>query len=175
MTAPPRKKDGAAHARATGATAGTVPGDVQAVALSDVIARLRRAMRRAARAADPGGVLSVAQLELLSCLAEAPGARPGQVARLLHLAPTSVTTLVNGLESRKLIRRSAADDDRRGVSLSLTVAGAAAVRRWQAVNNEILSAAVERLHPAWRHALGAAVPALSELVATIDELAGPRP
>ena len=42
------------------------------LALADVVARLRRAMRRAARNADPGTTLSVAQLELLSALAEHP-------------------------------------------------------------------------------------------------------
>ncbi len=145
----------------------------EALALSDVIARLRRAMRRAARAGDPGADLSVAQLELLSCLAEAPGARPGQVARMLHLAPTSVTTLVNGLDGRGFIDRVAADDDRRSVSLTLTGAGEEAVGRWQRLNRSILSAAVDRLHPAWRHALSAAVPALAELVAAIDELSPP--
>jgi len=54
-------------------------------------------MRRAVRAADPETSLSVAQLELLSCLAENPGARPGQVARLLRIAPSSEATLAGGL------------------------------------------------------------------------------
>jgi DNA-binding MarR family transcriptional regulator len=144
------------------------------LALSEVIARLRRAMRRAARAADPEGDLSVAQLELLSCLAENPGARPGQVARLLQLAPTSVTTLVNALDGRGLIRRVASEQDRRAVALTLTPAGEEAVDAWQGLNRAILSGAVERLHPAWRHALGAAVPVLAELVGAIDEEAEAR-
>jgi hypothetical protein len=37
--------------------------------LADIVSRLRRAMRRAARAADPALGLSVAQLELLRCMA----------------------------------------------------------------------------------------------------------
>jgi hypothetical protein len=75
-------------------------GDPYGLAVADVVSRLRRAMRRAARAQGSGGLpggLSVAQLEFLSCLAENPGARPGQLARLLRLAPSSVATLVNGL------------------------------------------------------------------------------
>jgi DNA-binding MarR family transcriptional regulator len=56
-------------------------------------------MRRAARAADPALGLSVAQLELLSCIAEHPGIRPSQLARLLRLAPSSVATLLNWLQS----------------------------------------------------------------------------
>ena len=57
--------------------------------LADIVSRLRRAMRRAARAADPALGLSVAQLELLSCMAEHPGVRPSQLARMLRLAPSS--------------------------------------------------------------------------------------
>ena len=66
--------------------------------LADIVSRLRRAMRRAARAADPALGLSVAQLELLSCMAEHPGIRPSQLARMLRLAPSSVATLLSGLQ-----------------------------------------------------------------------------
>jgi DNA-binding MarR family transcriptional regulator len=65
-----------------------------AVAVADMVARLRRAMRIAARVRQPGTSLSVAQLELLSIVEEHPGARPGDLAGLLHLAPNSVSTLV---------------------------------------------------------------------------------
>jgi DNA-binding MarR family transcriptional regulator len=53
-------------------------------------------MRRAARATDPALGLSVAQLELLSCMAEHPAIRPSQLARMLRLAPSSVATLPCG-------------------------------------------------------------------------------
>lgn len=95
-------------------------GDSRGAELADVISRLRRAMRRAARAADPVGNLSVAQLELLSCLAENPGARPGQLARMLRIAPSSEATLASGLRRAGLITRSGGERDRRTASLSLT-------------------------------------------------------
>lgn len=145
------------------------------VALADVIARLRRAMRRAARVSDPGNPLSVAQLELLSCLAENPGARPSQVARLLRLAPNSVTTLVNGLRARDLITRADGNGDRRTVSLTLTPTGDQAVRQWHTNNAVILRKALNDLHPAWQHLLTAALPALRELITAIDALAEPSP
>ena len=66
-------------------------GDARADGLAEGIARLRRALRRGARVASPGNSLAVAQLELLSALAEHPGARPGQLARLLHMRPNTVT------------------------------------------------------------------------------------
>lgn len=142
--------------------------------LADIVSRLRRAMRRAARTADPGNPLSVAQLELLSCLAENPGAQPGQLARALRLAPNSVTTLVNGLRSRELVTRVSGVGDRRTASLALTEAGEAAVRRWHTTNADILRAALAGLHPGWQHVLTAALPALHELVDAIDDLADPR-
>lgn len=139
-------------------------------ALADVVARLRRAMRRAARAAEATSTLSVAQLELLSCLADHPGARPSQLARQLRLAPNSVTTLVNGLSKQEMITRSDGGEDRRTVSLTLTAAGTEAVRTWHTANAEILSAALDDLHPAWRHLLTASLPALRELVRAIDTI-----
>ncbi|WIX98024.1 MarR family transcriptional regulator [Amycolatopsis mongoliensis] len=146
------------------------------VALAEVVARLRRAMRRAARNADPHTTLSVAQLELLSCLAENPGARPGRLAQLLKLAPNSVTTMVNGLQAKELVTRAnSGSGDRRAVVLELTEAGRAAVHRWQATNAGIVEAAVANLHPAWQHLLTAALPALRELVGSIDDLAESKP
>jgi DNA-binding MarR family transcriptional regulator len=143
--------------------------------IADVVSRLRRAMRRAARAADaegklPGG-LSVAQLELLSCLADNPGARPGQIARLLRLAPSSVATLVAGLTRAGLVSRTGGQPDRRTASLKLTGEGIAVVGRWQAVNERILQAAITSLGPASRDALGAARPGLRELTGAVDALA----
>lgn len=138
------------------------------LALADIVARLRRAMRRAARLRDPANALSVAQLELLSCVGENPGVRPSRVARLLQLAPNSVTTLVNGLESRGLVARAGAEPDRRAVALTLTGAGERAVRQWQTTNRAILEDALQRLDPAGQQQLALAMPALIALVAAID-------
>lgn len=139
--------------------------------LADTIARLRRALRRAARAADPGNELAVAQLELLTSVAEHPGIRPGQVAKLLNLRPNSVTTLVNGLSRLDMISRGSADSDRRGVTLVLTERGRRAVTAWQATNSGILRQALPALNPQQRQVLGRALPALEALVSAIDSLA----
>ncbi|HEX3307062.1 MAG TPA: MarR family winged helix-turn-helix transcriptional regulator, partial [Streptosporangiaceae bacterium] len=116
--------------------------------LADMVSRLRRAMRRAARAADPALGLSVAQLELLSCITEHPGIRPGQLARMLRLAPSSVATLLGGLQSAGYVTRTPGADgagDRRTVSLDLSASGAAAVIRWHRVNEEIIRSALAGL------------------------------
>lgn len=144
------------------------------LALADVVARLRRAMRRAARLSDPANTLSVAQLELLSSLAENPGSRPGQLARLLQLRPNSVTTLVNGLEARQLLARSLSDTDRRAVSLVLTPAGERAVRQWQVTNAAILGRALGQLPPPTRSLVSSALPGLSDLVEAIEAMESTR-
>src|SRR5580700_7041575 len=97
--------------------------------LADIVSRLRRAMRRAARAADPALGLSVAQLELLSCITEHPGIRPSQLARMLRLAPSSVATLLGGLQAAGYVMRTPGGSagDRRTVSLDLSEVGTAAV------------------------------------------------
>ena len=145
--------------------------------LADIVSRLRRAMRRAARAADPALELSVAQLELLSCITEHPGIRPSQLARMLRLAPSSVATLLGGLQSAGYVLRtpgganagaSAGAGDRRTVSLDLSEAGATAVTRWHRVNEDIIQAALAALPHGDRAALRHAAPALRDLTASID-------
>ncbi len=145
-------------------------GDARGAELADVISRLRRAMRRAARAADPGVSLTVAQLELLSCLAENPGARPGQLAKLLRIAPSSEATLAGGLRRAGLVRRAGGNEDRRTASLWLTPVGEAAVSRWQQVNERLLRSALTALAPSSRRVVESALPALRDLAGLIDAL-----
>ena len=139
--------------------------------LAGIVSRLRRAMRRAARAADPALGLSVAQLELLSCITEHPGIRPSQLARLLRLAPSSVATQLGGLQSAGYVTRTPgadSDGDRRTVSLNLSEAGAQAVSRWHQVNEDVIRAALAALPHRDRAALRDAAPALRDLTASID-------
>jgi DNA-binding MarR family transcriptional regulator len=160
---------------AVAAPSATRGPDPLGLEIADVVSRLRRAMRRAARAAGsegklPGG-LSVAQLELLSCLADNPGARPSQLARLLRLAPSSVATLVQALSRAGLVSRTGGQRDRRTASLLLTAEGTATVARWQELNERVLQAAIASLGPASRDALDAALPGLRELTGAVDALA----
>jgi DNA-binding MarR family transcriptional regulator len=152
-----------------------VPSDSPGLALADAVSRLRRAMRRAGRAYGPGGALpgglSVAQLELLSCLADNPSARPSQVARLLRLAPSSVATLVNSLARTGLVVRSGGTTDRRTALLDLTAEGHSVVAEWQAVNARVLAAALVALPAATRRSLNSSLPALRELTGAVDALA----
>jgi DNA-binding MarR family transcriptional regulator len=143
--------------------------------LAEGIARLRRALRRGARVADPDNSLAVAQLELLSALVESPGSRPGQLAHLLHMRPNTVTTIVNALAARGMLSRVSSDNDRRAIELTATFAGQEAVRKWQATNAGVLHVALSTLPAQQRRALSAAVPALDALARAVDQLADQPP
>ncbi|MFK4042501.1 MarR family winged helix-turn-helix transcriptional regulator [Nonomuraea wenchangensis] len=143
--------------------------------LADTVARLRRAMRRAARAADPDCRLTVAQLEVLSCLAAASGARPSQLARHLRLSPNSVTTLVNALYARGLVSRSRTADDARAFALSLTADGQSALARWRRTNAILVHTALTGLEEHHQRVLAEAIPALDVLTQAIDTLAEAPP
>ena len=139
--------------------------------LAEGIARLRRALRRGARVADPGNTLAVAQLELLGAVVERPKSRPGQLARQLNMRPNTVTTIVNALTARGMLDRVTAADDKRAVELTATEAGHEAVLAWQATNAAVLHLALSSLPARQRRALAAAVPALDALATAIDRLA----
>jgi DNA-binding MarR family transcriptional regulator len=139
--------------------------------IAEGIARLRRALRRGARVADPGNKLAVAQLEVLAALTESPGARPGQLARQLHMRPNTVTTIVNALSAQGMLRRVSSSGDRRAIELTATEAGRQAVLAWQATNAAVLHLALSTLPLPQRRALATAVPALDALARAIDRLA----
>ena len=168
--ATPNPCEADAGARADGG-ARSDGGAARADGLAEGIARLRRALRRGARVADPGNTLAVAQLELLAALAEHPGSRPGQLARLLNMRPNTVTTIVNALTVRGMVQRVADQADRRAVELTVTKAGQQAVLAWQATNAAVLHLALSTLPPRQRRALAAAVPALDALARAVDRLA----
>lgn len=148
---------------------------VRSDGIAEVIARLRRALRRGARVADPGNRLAVAQLEVLSAVTEQPGVRPGQLARQLHMRPNTVTTIVNALSAQGMLARASAAGDRRAIELTATEAGRQAVLTWQATNAAVLHLALSTLPAPQRRALRAAAPALDALAQAIDRLADTPP
>jgi DNA-binding MarR family transcriptional regulator len=166
-------------ADSSGGSAAPVTTGPAGLELADAVSRLRRAMRRAARARGSGGSLpgglSVAQLEFLSCIAEHPAARPGQVARLLRLAPSSVATLVNGMAKTGFVVRTGGVADRRTAALELTAAGDAVLADWQDLNAQILAAALTVLPATSRRSLTVSLPALRQLTSAIDALADEPP
>ena len=140
-------------------------------AVADVVATLRRVMRKAARVRQPAMPLSVAQLELLSLVEEHPGARPGDLAGLLRLAANSVSTLANAMVSAGMLERAPGATDRRTVEFTLTHQGAQLVGQWRETNTSLLRSAITALDATDRQVLTQALPVLARLVAVIDEQA----
>src|SRR5665811_1252293 len=122
------------------------PEAVLPQAVADLVARLRRAMRKASRVRAPAMPLSVAQLELLSLVQEHPGARSGDLAGLLHLAPNSVSTLANAMTGAGMLDRSPGATDKRTVAFTLTPQGAHLVRQWRSTNAALLQSAIAALN-----------------------------
>jgi DNA-binding MarR family transcriptional regulator len=141
--------------------------------LADIVSRLRRALRRGVRADVPFESMSVAQIELLQLLEDQPGLRASMIGERLLLAPTTVSTLVSALLSGELIERTADPDDRRAWQLSLTPAGTARLAEWQQANKRVLHGALDRLNAADQKALRGALPALTKLVANLDQTRDP--
>jgi DNA-binding MarR family transcriptional regulator len=150
---------------------GIPPESVLPEAVAALVANLRRAMRKAARAQAPGMPLSVAQLELLSLVEEHPGARPGDLAGLLHLAPNSVSTLANAMVSAGMLNRSPGAADKRTVDYTLTPQGAQLVGQWRTVNEALLQSAIAALSAQDRRVLTETLPVLERLVAAIEDQA----
>ena len=150
---------------------GIPPESVLPEAVAALVANLRRAMRKAARAQAPGMPLSVAQLELLSLVEEHPGARPGDLAGLLHLAPNSVSTLANAMVSAGMLNRSPGAADKRTVEYTLTPQGAQLVGQWRTVNEALLQSAIAALSAQDRRVLTETLPVLERLVAAIEDQA----
>jgi len=147
------------------------PESVLPEAVAALVANLRRAMRKAARAQAPGMPLSVAQLELLSLVEEHPGARPGDLAGLLHLAPNSVSTLANAMVSAGMLNRSPGAADKRTVEYTLTPQGAQLVGQWRTVNEALLQSAIAALAAQDQRVLTETLPVLERLVAAIEDQA----
>lgn len=72
--------------------------------------------------------LHLASAQALAVLEGAPGPlTPNEISAHLHLTSGSVTSLLDGLEGRDLVRREQHPDDRRKVLVSITPAGRALV------------------------------------------------
>ncbi|WP_163507548.1 MarR family winged helix-turn-helix transcriptional regulator [Fodinicola acaciae] len=136
-------------------------------ALTDVVARLRRALRSSIRTDYPYESLPIAQVELMQALGEVPSLRIGDLASQLRLAANTVSGLASQLIDAGLVDRQADPADRRAGLLTLTAAGRQKLSDWQAAHERRIGAALATLAEQDRAAITAAIPALARLVATL--------
>jgi DNA-binding MarR family transcriptional regulator len=132
--------------------------------LTEVVTRLRRALRTSIRTDYPWEALPMAQVELLMALADHAPAKIGQLASLQRLAPNTVSGLVQQLVEGGLAVRDSDPSDRRVARVSLTEAGRTQLAEWQQAHERRISAALDQLPPQARAAVADALPALNLLV-----------
>lgn len=132
--------------------------------LTEVVTRLRRALRTSIRTDYPWEALPMAQVELLMALADHAPAKIGQLASLQRLAPNTVSGLVQQLVEGGLAVRDSDPSDRRVARVSLTDAGRRQLSEWQEAHERRISAALGKLPPQARAAVADALPALNLLV-----------
>lgn len=87
---------------------------------------------------------------------------PGGIADLLNISRTTITGVLDRLESEGLIARAIDPADRRSFVVTLTEAGHTLIRQIDAVRREPLNQALEQLNPADLNALGQGMQALVE-------------
>jgi DNA-binding MarR family transcriptional regulator len=91
---------------------------------------LSQAIRRArgAGAVHPGG-LTFSQYALVRTLADRAGASVSDLAGQAAVTPSTATRILDALERRAIVCRTRSAHDRRGVTVTLTDAGRAALQR----------------------------------------------
>lgn len=132
--------------------------------LTEAVTGLRRVLRASMRTEYPWETLPIAQVEILQSLAEAEPARAGELAERLRLAPNTVSGLISRLMTAGLVDRSTDATDRRVSVVQLTQPGRERLAAWQEAHERRIGAALDALSPEHRAALGAALPAMAELV-----------
>jgi DNA-binding MarR family transcriptional regulator len=128
-----------------------------------------QAVRRArgATAPDPDA-LTLSQYGLLQALADREHARVRELAAEAGVTPSTASRILDALERRSIVRRTRSREDRRGVTVTLTEQGRAALRAqgdWQRERQLAFYASL----PSEEQAL--APDLLIRLAALIDELA----
>ena len=96
------------------------------LAFLQTVWQLEHALERASKRMEDAVGISGPQRFALRMIGVSPGITAGELASVLHLHPSTVTGIVQRLEGRKLVKRSANAMDGRVAHLHLTPAGAKA-------------------------------------------------
>jgi DNA-binding MarR family transcriptional regulator len=136
--------------------------------LRSIVQALRASGAGARRTAGVSG----AQLFVLQQLAGTPGASVNDLAARTHTHQSSVSVVVARLVARGLVRRDTSEQDRRRVTLRLTPAGRALLRRAPATAQERLVEALGAMPARPRRQLAQG---LTRLAAAMDGAGLPPP
>ena len=137
--------------------------------LTEVVTRLRRALRASIRTDIPWEAFPMAQVELLQTLTELTPARVGDLAERLHLAKSTVSGLIAQSITNGYVTRETDPDDRRAAVVTLTAAGRSRLAEWEQAHERRIARAFELLRSTDRQAIRRALPALSHLTRQLNE------
>jgi DNA-binding MarR family transcriptional regulator len=137
--------------------------------LYDVIGLLRRRSRRLVGAPLPELALSAAQLELLRVVRRNPGITVAEAARVLGLAPNTVSTLVGQLLALEVLVRERDDHDRRVARLDLTSSAREELEQWRDRRTQATATALAGLSAAERTRLAAALSTIARIAADLPD------
>jgi DNA-binding MarR family transcriptional regulator len=104
--------------------------------------------------------LTVPQMRVLFCAARRGGARPGFIAERTRMAPPNVTSVLDRLAERRLVRREPDAEDGRATIVLLTEDGKRLVRAMAAAHSGRLEGALGGMEPAELDALETGLRAL---------------
>lgn len=135
----------------------------------DAFRRIVQALRTSNREAERRVGLSTAQLFALQQLSAMSGASINDLAARTFTHQSSVSVVVQRLVARKLVAKTTSADDRRRVSLTVTDAGRALLRRSPESVQERLIAGIAALSVVDRRALVSALGEIADTIAVAEE------
>lgn len=136
--------------------------------LTDVITRMRRALRRSIRLDYPWEARPMAQIEVLQMLQDTGPIRLRDLAERLNLAQSTVSSLVGRLLTAGLVQRATDQHDRRAARIQLTPAGQQHLGEWDDAHRQRLGRALRSLAAADRSKVQDALPALGRLADALN-------
>ena len=140
--------------------------------LTQVIANLRRAMRRTQHDLFSDRFFTTSEYEFLRFVADHDKVRVGVAAESLSIAPNTASTIVNRLLKMGVISKTGSPDDRRVGVLSLTNYGRERLLTLIDHRVSILVAAFSKLDSEAMFVISNALPALNSLIDIVVNLEG---
>ncbi len=110
--------------------------------------------------------LTIPQMRVLFCASRRGGARPGFIAERARMAPPNVTSVVDRLAERNLVRREPDPEDGRATIILLTEDGKRMVRAIASAAGERLQTALDALSAEELEALETGLRALVRVMDT---------
>jgi DNA-binding MarR family transcriptional regulator len=100
------------------------------------IRKIQRALRRFEESLEAETGLTLNEAMCLCAVSKGMG-EPGRLARELDLSPSRLSRILEALEAKKYVARRISESDRRGITVSLTRTGKAAVDKYRCADIEI--------------------------------------